>query len=72
MQDTLTSIQFQRKTSEFQLSLAFQYEAKTNVGRKEIICPCDCDMTIGGITYKNLNLHGADSLLKHHPEQVHT
>ncbi len=36
MQDTLTSILFQRKTSEFQLSLAFQYEAKTNVGRKKL------------------------------------
>ncbi len=52
--------------------VTFQYEAKTNVGRKEIICPCDCDLTIGDITYNNLNLHGADSLLNHHPEQDHT
>ena len=44
----------------------------TNVGRKEIICPRDCDMTIGTLPTKNLNLHRADSLLNHHSEQVHT
>ncbi len=61
--ETLTGIHFQCKTSLFSTPLTSLSKKQTTPLAARMICSCDYDVTLGGITHKSWYLHGAESFV---------